>query len=408
MPVKLVPLTAEAMPEPSADFRTWTVRLKRGILFADDPAFKGQPRELVAADYVFSFKRIYDPALKSPSYSTLNDDGIVGLDAVRQRGVGGEGAVRLSRRGRGPARARPLHDPVQARRAAAALHDDAREPALTPRWRTRSCEAYGDDIMAHPVGTGPYRLKLWRRTSRIVLDKNPTFRDMRYRSRAGAGRCRRAGVGEALQRPSSAAQRWRRDRDRRGEPAALAQLPERRRRFRARAARALDHRRAERQDRAQPRAPGHHAAALHQSRRRALVLQHGGPCRRRLRAGAGRVATRREPVVRHRQGDPHHPARPGDPGAGADGARHLRLRPGAAHREQRARRRSRQRAARHLRLRRPQRRRLARAPRRLAARDHDAQPARADLSPVQRELAEQLRRRSACASSSRRRSSPRA
>src|SRR4051794_7420705 len=60
VPVRRVPLTAESMPDVSADFTVWTVRLERGIRFADDPAFNGRPRELVAADYVYSFKRIYD------------------------------------------------------------------------------------------------------------------------------------------------------------------------------------------------------------------------------------------------------------------------------------------------------------------------------------------------------------
>ena len=78
VPVRLVPLTAEAMPEFSADFRVWTVRLRKGTLFADDPAFRGQPRELVAADVVYSFKRAFDPATKSPFYSSLNEEGIVG------------------------------------------------------------------------------------------------------------------------------------------------------------------------------------------------------------------------------------------------------------------------------------------------------------------------------------------
>ena len=41
-------------------------------------------------------------------------------------------------------------------------------------------ESYGDDIMSHPVGTGPYRLKAWRRSSRIVLERNPNFREMHY------------------------------------------------------------------------------------------------------------------------------------------------------------------------------------------------------------------------------------
>jgi ABC-type transport system substrate-binding protein len=34
--------------------------------------------------------------------------------------------------------------------------------------------------MANPVGTGPYRLKDWRRGQRIVLEANPTFRDEFY------------------------------------------------------------------------------------------------------------------------------------------------------------------------------------------------------------------------------------
>src|SRR4051812_12043014 len=80
IPVRLVPLTAQAMPEASPDFTVWTVRLQSGIRFADDPAFNGRPRELVAADYVYSFKRIYDPAFKSPAYTSLGEDGILGLE----------------------------------------------------------------------------------------------------------------------------------------------------------------------------------------------------------------------------------------------------------------------------------------------------------------------------------------
>ncbi len=52
-----VPDTAQAKPEVSADGRTWTIRIKPGILFTDDPAFGGKPRELTAQDYVYSIKR---------------------------------------------------------------------------------------------------------------------------------------------------------------------------------------------------------------------------------------------------------------------------------------------------------------------------------------------------------------
>jgi len=41
-------------------------------------------------------------------------------------------------------------------------------------------EHYGGEIGAHPVGTGGYRLAEWKRSSRIVLERNPDFRDVRY------------------------------------------------------------------------------------------------------------------------------------------------------------------------------------------------------------------------------------
>ena len=48
-PVVVKPNTADGMPQVSEDFRTWTIRIKPGIYFADDPAFKGKKRELVGA-----------------------------------------------------------------------------------------------------------------------------------------------------------------------------------------------------------------------------------------------------------------------------------------------------------------------------------------------------------------------
>ena len=43
--------------------------------------------------------------------------------------------------------------------------------------RAKWCEAYGDKIAEHPVGTGPFRLAQWRRSSLIVLERNPAYRD---------------------------------------------------------------------------------------------------------------------------------------------------------------------------------------------------------------------------------------
>ncbi|HVQ24006.1 MAG TPA: ABC transporter substrate-binding protein, partial [Planctomycetota bacterium] len=78
-PVRLVPNTAAALPEVSADFTQLTFRLRPGILFADDPAFKGRPRELVAADYVYSLKRYFDPRWNSSDLYIFTSARLPGL-----------------------------------------------------------------------------------------------------------------------------------------------------------------------------------------------------------------------------------------------------------------------------------------------------------------------------------------
>src|SRR4030095_8249736 len=80
-PYKVVPNTAAALPEISADGMTWTIRIKPGIHFSDDPAFKGRKRELTAEDYVYSFKRLIDPKLRSNNAQIL-DDRLVGAQAA--------------------------------------------------------------------------------------------------------------------------------------------------------------------------------------------------------------------------------------------------------------------------------------------------------------------------------------
>ena len=49
-PSKPKPNTAAALPEVSADGKTWMLRIRKGIYFADDPAFRGKKRELTAQD----------------------------------------------------------------------------------------------------------------------------------------------------------------------------------------------------------------------------------------------------------------------------------------------------------------------------------------------------------------------
>src|SRR5262250_300885 len=77
----LTPVTAASPPQISADALTWTVKLKPGVYFTDDPAFKGKPRELTAQDAVYSITRWIDPNLRRGGYPT-GTDLIVGARAV--------------------------------------------------------------------------------------------------------------------------------------------------------------------------------------------------------------------------------------------------------------------------------------------------------------------------------------
>src|SRR5882762_3428978 len=86
-PVKLKPQTAIALPDVSADFTAFTFRIRPGIFFADDPAFKGKARELVAQDYVYAVKRFYDPRINSEHLYIFENARVLGLTALRQRAL---------------------------------------------------------------------------------------------------------------------------------------------------------------------------------------------------------------------------------------------------------------------------------------------------------------------------------
>jgi ABC-type transport system substrate-binding protein len=179
-PYKVQPNTAAALPEHSADWRVWTIRLRPGIYFDNDPAFKGARRELVAQDYVYSFKRVYDPRWKAPSYASFAELRIVGMAALRDAAL----------KNRTPF---DYDTPVEGLRALDRYTLQVRCEEPKPRFiqtltsgdlygavAREVVEAYGDKIMEKPVGTGPFRLAEWRRSSRIVLERNPNFRDMTY------------------------------------------------------------------------------------------------------------------------------------------------------------------------------------------------------------------------------------
>ncbi|MBT9487863.1 MAG: bicyclomycin resistance protein [Rubrivivax sp.] len=179
-PFKIKPLTAAALPEITDDFRTWTVRLKPGIYFQDDPVFKGQKRELVAADYVYAFKRPIDPANKSPFASVIEDAGFVGLSELRDEAVKAKKPFDYDREIEGIRALDRYTIQFKLKQTRPRLIEMLASGDLLGGTAREVIEHYGDDSMAHPVGTGPFKLAQWRRSSLIVLERNPGYREHYY------------------------------------------------------------------------------------------------------------------------------------------------------------------------------------------------------------------------------------
>jgi ABC-type transport system substrate-binding protein len=174
-PLKLRPLALAAMPEVSSDGTTYTMRVKPGIYFNDDPAFKGKKRELVAEDFVYSLKRILDPRLASPLLGEI--EGVIS---------GTEEALARARK----ANKLDYDAPIDGLKALDRYTWRIRlsKPNFVFIYILADCrascavarevvETYGNDIGSHPVGTGPYRLTFWKRSSKLVFERNPNYRE---------------------------------------------------------------------------------------------------------------------------------------------------------------------------------------------------------------------------------------
>ncbi|GAC1419351.1 MAG: ABC transporter substrate-binding protein [Burkholderiaceae bacterium] len=175
-PATIVPLTAESMPEVSADGMTYTIRLKKGILFYPDPAFGGKARELTMADYVYSYKRLFDPKLASPN-TWLFEGKIEGLDALAEQAKK-SGTFDYDAKVKGLELVNKytlrIHLKQPDFHLAMIL---AHEP--TSAMAREVVEKYRDtagQVQGNPVGTGPYYLREWVRGSKMVLEANPEFR----------------------------------------------------------------------------------------------------------------------------------------------------------------------------------------------------------------------------------------
>jgi ABC-type transport system substrate-binding protein len=178
-PFKLLPNTLEAMPEMTENGTLYTMKVRAGIFFADDAAFKGARRELTAYDYVYSMKRLFDPTLKSPNLYQFEGN-VVGMDEVL---AAARKANKLD-----------YDREVEGLRAIDRYTWQVRlkQPNYNFLYYLAYCnltcavarevvDFYGaDKMMEHPVGTGPFRLAFWKRSSKMIFERNPGYREEYY------------------------------------------------------------------------------------------------------------------------------------------------------------------------------------------------------------------------------------
>ncbi|MEO6927733.1 MAG: ABC transporter substrate-binding protein [Casimicrobiaceae bacterium] len=179
-PSKVVPLTADGMPVVTDDGKTYTIKLKKGIYFTPDPAFKGKRRELTVDDYIYELKRLADPKIKS-AWTFLVEGKIVGLDAL---------AAAAAKTGKFDYDTKipglEAVDPYTLRMRLTQTDYNlpyvlAHEPTSAVAREVVAMYAESDGrIMSNPVGTGPYLLGEWVHSSKIVLLANPDYRGFKW------------------------------------------------------------------------------------------------------------------------------------------------------------------------------------------------------------------------------------
>ena len=176
-PFEVIPCLAESMPQVSEDKLTYTIKIKQGVYFQDDPCFpNAKGRELKADDFVFAFKRIANIRYASTQWGSFKER-IVGLDAFREytKQFKNEFEVDYSEEVDGLKALDDYTLQIKFIKPWPQIVDDLTSVVTAPVAK-EAVDYYQKDILAHPVGTGPYMLKSWHRGVYLELVKNPSYR----------------------------------------------------------------------------------------------------------------------------------------------------------------------------------------------------------------------------------------
>lgn len=141
----------------SDDGRVYTFHLRQDVYFHDDPQFpQGKGRKVTAADFVYSFSRLFDANISNAStlvqtFDTEDKDYQNGMEAPDDSTL----VIHLER-------------PFKPFLGIATM----KYFSVVPK---EVVQFYGDEFGIHPVGTGPFRFKRWELDARLDMERNPAY-----------------------------------------------------------------------------------------------------------------------------------------------------------------------------------------------------------------------------------------
>jgi oligopeptide transport system substrate-binding protein len=179
-PYEMIPLLAENMPDISSDGLTYTIKIRKGIKFADDPCFKatkGKGRDVDARDFAYSMKYFAASPPFNKAYFMYYIDGLVDYrEKAKSAYKKGQTLVQFIKNNE--VQGIKVEDEYTVKIKLTQPCPYFLETITVPGGSVIALEAlehYGKDFNVHPVGTGPFMLKSLTKGKDIVLVKNPDY-----------------------------------------------------------------------------------------------------------------------------------------------------------------------------------------------------------------------------------------
>lgn len=178
-PYTIIPLLAENLPEVSADGKTYTIKIKKGVKYHNDESFSGQTRYVQAQDFVNQIKRLAFKPTNSNGWWLFNNK-IIGLNKFREEaGESLEKFETLNVEGLTTPDEHTLiiklKEPYPQMLYALAM-------SFTSPMPLEAIKHYKNILNEKIIGTGPYYLQDWQYLGGVKLKRNPDYREDFYPS----------------------------------------------------------------------------------------------------------------------------------------------------------------------------------------------------------------------------------